>query len=54
MPRLPQLTTHAVIAFLNLLRDRAHPEHRDMLAWAGPGFGPERFDLVAVNRKRRS
>jgi hypothetical protein len=38
---------------LDVLRDRAHPEHREMLAWAGRGFDPERFDLVAVNRKLR-
>jgi len=36
---------------LEVLRDRTHPEHRDMLAWAGRGFDPERFDLAAVNRK---
>jgi len=36
---------------LDVLRDRTHPEHRDMLAWAGRGFDPERFDLAAVNRK---
>jgi len=36
---------------LDVLRDRTHPEHRDMLAWAGRGFNPERFDLAAVNRK---
>ena len=38
---------------LDVLRDRTHPEHRDMLAWAGRGFNPERFDLAAVNRKLR-
>lgn len=38
---------------LDVLRDRSHPEHRDMLAWAGRGFNPERFDLAAVNRKLR-
>lgn len=38
---------------LDVLRDRTHPEHRDMLAWAGRGFDPERFDLPAVNRKLR-
>ncbi len=32
MPRLPQLTACELIAFLKLRRDRAHPEHRDMLA----------------------
>jgi hypothetical protein len=34
-----------------VLRDRTHPEHKEMLAWAGRGFDPERFDLAAVNRK---
>jgi hypothetical protein len=38
---------------LDVLRDRSHPEHRDMLAWAGRGFDPERFDPAAVNRKLR-
>ncbi len=38
---------------LEVLRDRTHPEHRDMLAWAGRGFDPERFDRTAVNRKLR-
>ncbi len=38
---------------LEVLRDRTHPEHRDMLAWAGRGFDPERFDLAAVHRKLR-
>jgi hypothetical protein len=38
---------------LKVLRDRTHPEHRDMLHWAGPGFDPERFDLPAINRKLR-
>jgi hypothetical protein len=38
---------------LDVLRDRTHPEHRHMLAWAGRGFNPERFDLAAVNRKLR-
>jgi len=53
MPLLPQLTTCELNAFLNLLRDRTHPEHRDMLAWAGRGFDPERFDRATVNRKLR-
>jgi pRiA4b ORF-3-like protein len=37
----------------DVLRDRTHPEHRDMLAWVGRGFDPERFDRTAVNRKLR-
>lgn len=53
MPRLPQLTARELIAFLNLLHDRAHRDHRDMLAWASRGFDPERFDLAAVNHKLR-
>jgi Plasmid pRiA4b ORF-3-like protein len=36
---------------LRVLRDRTHPEHKEMLAWAGRGFDPERFDLTAVNRR---
>ncbi|HEV2055542.1 MAG TPA: plasmid pRiA4b ORF-3 family protein [Methylomirabilota bacterium] len=36
---------------LDVLHDRSHPEHRDMFAWAGRGFDPERFNLAAVNRK---
>jgi hypothetical protein len=36
---------------LDVLRDRTHPEHSEMFAWAGRGFDPERFDLSAVNRK---
>jgi hypothetical protein len=51
MPRLPQLTTRELIVLLNLLRDRTDPEYRDMLAWAGRGFDPERFDLAVVNRE---
>jgi hypothetical protein len=38
---------------LAVLRDRTHPEHRELLAWAGRGFDPERFNLAAVNRKLR-
>lgn len=38
---------------LDVLRDRTHPEHQEMLAWAGRGFDPERFNLAAVNRKLR-
>jgi len=38
---------------LDVLRDRTNPEHRDMLAWVGRGFDPERFVRTAVNRKLR-
>ena len=36
---------------LDVLRDRTHPEHQEMLAWVGRGFDPERFNLAAANRK---
>jgi hypothetical protein len=32
------------------LRDPKDPEHRELVAWAGAGFDPERFDVDAVNR----
>jgi hypothetical protein len=38
---------------LDVLRDRTQPEQRDMHAWAGRGFDPERVDLPAVNRTLR-
>jgi hypothetical protein len=39
--------------FLDAIRDPRHPEHRDLLAWAGGRFEPEAFDLAAVNRRLR-
>ena len=36
---------------LDVLRDRTHPEHQEMLAWVGRGFDSDRFNLAAVNRK---
>lgn len=38
---------------LEAIRDPAHPEHEDMLRWAGRRFDAEAFDLAAVNRKLR-
>jgi len=38
---------------LDVLRDRRHPDHREMRGWVGHDFDPERFDLAAVNRKLR-
>jgi hypothetical protein len=34
---------------LEAIRDPAHPEHREMLQWAGGSFDPEAFDLEEVN-----
>lgn len=39
--------------FLKAIRDRSHPEHREMLEWIGGAFDPEAFDLKAVNQKLR-
>lgn len=44
---------------LNIISDRSHPEHEEMLEWLGDRFEPERFDISETNRalakmKRRS
>ena len=36
--------------FLAALADPRHPEHREVLDWAGGGFDPGVFDMAAVNR----
>jgi len=35
--------------FLDVIRNPSHPEHDELLEWAGGDFDPERFDLEAVN-----
>ena len=35
--------------FLEIIRDENHPEHEEMLEWAGGSFDPEAFDLEPVN-----
>ena len=37
--------------FLKAIRNKRHPEHKEMVAWAGGHFEPEAFDLEGVNRK---
>jgi len=37
--------------FVEAIRNPRHPEHEELLAWAGGRFDPEAFDLSAVNRK---
>jgi hypothetical protein len=32
---------------LKAIADRRHPEHDQLVAWAGKGFDPERLDLAA-------
>ncbi len=39
--------------FLEALRDHAHEEHDEILAWVGGVFDPEGFDLNTVNRTLR-
>jgi len=34
---------------LEALRDRRHPEHRELRMWAGPHYDPELFSVQAVN-----
>lgn len=34
--------------FLQAIRDRAHPEHNELLQWAGGRFDPHAFDPTAV------
>ena len=35
--------------FLEAYKDKNHPEHEEMVEWAGEYFDPERFDLAEVN-----
>jgi hypothetical protein len=36
--------------FVEAIQDPRHPEHDELLAWAGGKFDPEAFDLERVNR----
>jgi hypothetical protein len=36
--------------FLVAIRDPKHPDHEDMLTWAGGDFDPGRFDIEEINR----
>jgi hypothetical protein len=39
--------------FLEKIQNANHPEHEDMLEWAGGEFDPEAFDLEAINEELR-
>ena len=39
--------------FLDAVADPKHPEHDDMIDWAGGEFDPEAFDLEATNAELR-
>ena len=36
--------------FLEAVKDAKHPDHEEMVEWAGEGFDPAAFDMQAVNR----
>jgi hypothetical protein len=36
-------------SLLNILSNPAHPEHQDMLEWAGGLIDPEHFDIAEIN-----
>jgi hypothetical protein len=35
--------------FLEAIQNPRHPEHEELLIWAGEGFDPEIFDVDTVN-----
>ncbi|MEX2130149.1 MAG: plasmid pRiA4b ORF-3 family protein [Pseudohongiellaceae bacterium] len=35
--------------FLDIYKDKRHPEHDEMVEWAGEYFDPEEFDIESVN-----
>lgn len=36
--------------FLEAIKDPKHPEHEDMMEWAGKDFDPATFDVQELNR----
>ncbi|MGK5095198.1 plasmid pRiA4b ORF-3 family protein [Deltaproteobacteria bacterium TL4] len=38
-------------SFLEAIQNPGHPEHEEMLEWAGGEFDPEAFDLDAINQE---
>lgn len=38
------------VRFLEAYKNKNHPEHEEMLDWAGEDFDPERFDLSGINK----
>lgn len=39
--------------FVKIIRDRSHPEHAEMLEWAGGLFDPDEFDAKAATKSLR-
>jgi hypothetical protein len=42
---------HGYAEFLGILSNARHPEHADMLAWAGCPFDPTEFDINMANHR---
>jgi len=41
---------HGYALFLEIIADRAHDQHEDMVRWIGGVFDPKGFDLNRLNR----
>lgn len=41
---------HGYTMFLEILADRQHEQHEDMMRWVGGAFDPKGFDLNRINR----
>jgi hypothetical protein len=39
--------------FLEAIRNKKHPQHKELLTWIGGSFDPEYFDLEVVNASLR-
>ena len=45
---------HGYTLFLEILADRQHERHEDMVRWIGGVFDPKGFDLNRINRDWKS
>lgn len=45
---------HGYTLFLEILADRQHEQHQDMVRWIGGVFDPKGFDLNRINRDWKS
>jgi len=36
---------------LKVIKNRSHPDYREMKEWLGGGFDPLAFDLKSINRE---
>ncbi len=44
---------HGYTLFLEIMGDRDHEQHEDMVRWIGGVFDPKGFDLNRLNREWR-